>query len=248
MNIDLKKTVFYDFHIKLKGNMVDFNGFLLPVYYTSIQEEHFSVRNNIGVFDVSHMGNIIINFKDKVQASENLNFICANDFSVIDAGRCMYSTILNFDGGVIDDIIVMSITDTQYHIIVNAGNIEKDFKWIKTNLKDGSIDVQNESDLYSIISIQGPRSLFIIEDLFNLNTGNLKFFHLDIIVYKNYDIILSRTGYTGEDGFELILKNEIALDIFNEILNNREKRKFSFCGLGARDTLRLEAGLPLLRA
>ncbi len=152
-----KKTSLYDFHVKLNANIVDFGGFYLPVFYTSIQEEHQSVRNNIGIFDVSHMGNIIFNFKSGIEAVNFFNYLLPNDFSKIYPGRCIYSTMLNHKGTVIDDLIVMQLSETLYHVIVNASNIEKDFNWMKEIVSEfKNVTVKNESDNLSIIAVQGP--------------------------------------------------------------------------------------------
>jgi len=241
-----KKTSLYDFHVKLKASIVDFGGFSLPVFYTSIQEEHQAVRNNIGIFDVSHMGNIIFNFRTKKEAVNFFNYLLPNDYSKIYPGKCIYSPMLNHKGTVIDDLIVMSLSDTLYHVIVNASNIEKDFIWIKEIVSGyKNIEIKNDSDNLSIIAVQGPNSALFLSKEFHFNIADLKSFNVIIENYKNSEIIISKTGYTGEDGCEIIVKNEKAMEMINEIFIKGNKYKIKPCGLGARDTLRLEAGLPL---
>ncbi|MBN2547195.1 MAG: glycine cleavage system aminomethyltransferase GcvT, partial [Spirochaetes bacterium] len=241
-----KKTALYDFHKKLKANIVDFADFYLPVFYSSIQEEHQAVRNNIGVFDVSHMGNIIFDFRSKENAVSFFNYLFPNDFSRVTAGKCIYSPMLNHKGTVIDDLIVMSLSETRYHIIVNASNIEKDFKWMSDIVSGfNNITIKNESDKLSIISVQGPKSAVFLEKEFHYNVTNLKSFNLIKEKFNNSEIILSSTGYTGEEGFEIIIDNEQAMKLMDEIYNKGLKYNVMYCGLGSRDTLRLEAGLPL---
>lgn len=240
-----KKTALYEFHLKNKGNIVEFAGFYLPIYYTSIQEEHFAVRNSVGVFDVSHMGNFELKAKDKKSAVTFLNYIFPNDFSSIYPGKCIYTTMLNQNARVIDDLIVSCLNDTDYHIVVNASNIDKDFNWIKSvveNFKD--ISLINSSDFYSIIAIQGPKSEVFMKSI-GYDIEKQKSFTVKEYSFNGSKIIISKTGYTGEKGCEVILENKFALDFINKINENASNFDLKFCGLGARDTLRLEAALPL---
>ena len=244
-NNNIKKTTLYDYHKKLNGNIINFGGFYLPILYSSIQEEHKTVRTNMGVFDVSHMGNITINFDSRNKAIDFFNYLLPNDFSKIFAGKCIYSTMLNFDGGVIDDIIVMSLKDTEYHIVVNAANIIKDYNWIKSNIKDLSIRIKNRSENFSIIAIQGPRAHLLLEKELRFAVNKLKSFEVIQIDYHGNKLLISKTGYTGENGYELIIDNSISMLLFDEIIKEGKKYNLVPCGLGARDTLRLEAALPL---
>jgi len=245
MTDTIKKTSLYDIHKKVNANIVNYNGCYLPIFYTSIQEEHNSVRNTGGIFDVSHMGNVTAKFKSKSNAVDFFNYLLPNDFSKMVPGKCIYSPMLNNNGGVVDDLIVMSLTETHYHIIVNSANIEKDFNWIKENTKQFDYEINNESDSYTIIAVQGKESINLLNDYLNLDLSDMKSFSVKEINYKGNNIIISRTGYTGEFGFELCLSNTIAPDFFERLLNKAENYKIIPCGLGARDTLRLEAGLPL---
>ena len=244
-NNNTKKTALYDYHKKLNGNIINFNGVYLPVFYSSIKLEHEAVRKNIGLFDVSHMGNIILNFPDKITSINFFNYLLANDFSKIFPCKCIYSTMLNHDGTVIDDLIVMSLNETEYHIIVNASNIDKDYNWIKNNIQNNKINLENKSDFYSILAIQGPNSCIFLEKEFNFNFKNLKPFMIQKFNWNNNELLIARTGYTGEDGFELIFNKNISINFFDEIIKKGEKYNLLPCGLGARDTLRLEASLPL---
>lgn len=242
---DIKKTSLYDIHKKYNGNMVDFAGTYLPTFYTSIQQEHNSVRNNIGIFDVSHMGNLILNANTKNDALEFLNYLLPNDYSKIFPGKCIYSTMLDHNGCVIDDIIVMSIDENIYHIIVNAANIKKDFNWIKDNINNSKITIENKSYDHSMLAIQGPNTSNFLSESLGLEVNDIKPFNVKKLSYNNNSILVSRTGYTGEDGFEIITNNNDAPILFEEILEKGKALNIIPCGLGARDTLRLEAALPL---
>lgn len=242
---DIKKTSLYDNHLRLNGNIVDFSGTYLPVFYTSIQEEHNSVRNNIGIFDVSHMGNLIVISSNKNSAIEFFNYLLPNDFSNIYPGKCIYSAMLYENGTIVDDIIVMSISDNIYHIIVNASNIEKDYEWILSKNINTEITVQNKSDDFSMIAIQGPNSLQFLLEQFNFDIKDMKSFQVKKINYDNSKILISKTGYTGETGFEVVLSNDKASEFFDELLKKGKDYNLLPCGLGSRNTLRLESALPL---
>lgn len=245
MEHSILKTALFDEHKKLDGNIIDFHGVYLPVFYTSIQEEHQAVRTNIGVFDVSHMGNIFVTFPSREVAIERLNWLLPNDYAKIVPGKIIYSPMLNEDGGVIDDLLVMSITDTLYHIVVNFTNIQKDYDWIKEKLTSNDIKVENRSDKLSIIAIQGPNALNFIEKELKIPVSELKPFTVKLFQYNCKEVTVSRTGYTGEDGFELIIENSEVVNLFTDILSKGKDYNLLPCGLGCRDTLRLEAGLPL---
>lgn len=239
------KTALYDFHIKLNANMVEFAGFYLPLFYTSIQEEHLAVRNNIGVFDVSHMGNLEINSSDKENAIAFLNYLFPNDFSNIKKGKCIYTTMLNEKGKVIDDLIVNAISETRYHLVVNASNIKKDYDWIQEkSALFKNITVENKSNNHSIIAIQGPNSVNALKRL-NFDVSDLNSFSSKIVLFNSSEIIVSRTGYTGEDGFECIMENNVAPFFMEKLYDISKELNIKFCGLGARDSLRLESALPL---
>jgi aminomethyltransferase len=240
-----KKTALYETHKKLNGNIVNFHGVMLPVFYSSIQEEHNSVRNNMGIFDVSHMGNVIVEFPDKETAIRKLNYLLPNDYSKTRPGKIIYSTLLQDDGTVIDDILVMNLDDKVFHIVVNSANIEKDFNWIKKQLTPDGIKVENLSDKFGIIALQGPNACNFLEKEFHFPVNTLKSFEVLKTQYDGNEILISRTGYTGEDGCEIIIDNKNVVKLFTEILEKGKKYNLIPCGLGARDTLRLESALPL---
>jgi aminomethyltransferase len=238
-----KKTALFETHQKLKANIIDFHGVLLPVLYSSIQEEHQAVRNGAGLFDVSHMGNIMVRFPDLKTAIRELNRLLPNDFSKIRKGKIIYSPLLNEKGTVIDDLLVMCMNDELFHIVVNASNIDTDYQWIKKHLS--GYPVENLSDSLSILAVQGPKSVQFLSDYFKTNLNQLKSFECIEIPYLNQTLTLSRTGYTGEDGIEIYLPNQGVTELWNHLLENGKHIPLLPCGLGARDTLRLEAGLPL---
>lgn len=243
--IEPMKTALYEVHKGLKGNIIDFHGVLLPVFYSSIQEEHNGVRTNLGLFDVSHMGNIIVDFPDKESAISGLNNLLANDFSKIFPGKIIYSTMLYENGTVVDDLLVMALSETKYHIVVNFTNIEKDFAHMKQYLTVPGVTMENLSENYSIIALQGPKAETFVKDSLGYDVDELKSFTFKSYNYNNIELLISRSGYTGEDGFEFIIDNSQAISFFNEILEKGKDYKLLPCGLGARDTLRLEAALPL---
>ncbi len=241
---ETKKTPLYEVHKQLKGNIVDFHGVLLPVFYSTIQEEHHAVRNGAGIFDVSHMGNIEFEFKDFNSAVQYFNKLLPNDFSKIYPGKMIYSTMLYENGTVVDDLMVCAITETRYHVVVNSANIEKDYNWIiKNSPKD--IKISNLSDKYAIIAVQGPSAHKIISAYFKIDTTKMKFLSVTTTTYNKKEIIISRSGYTGEDGFEICLNSSDSINCFTDLLKDGKSTGLIPCGLGSRDTLRLESGLPL---
>lgn len=237
----MKKTLLNDFHKKSGAKLVEFAGWEMPIQYSSIIEEHKAVRDNVGLFDVSHMGTFVVKGK---KSSDFLQKMIANNISKIKSGKALYTQFCNEDGGTIDDLIVYQVDDNYYYLVVNASNVEKDFNWLEKHLID-DVELINISDETSIFALQGPNSVRIIEEYINLDLSKLKRFDLIVHNYNSIDYIISRTGYTGEDGFEIILNNSIALEIWHKILEIGKKYNLKLIGLGARDTLRLEANLPL---
>jgi len=238
----MKKTRFNNIHHKLGAKMVDFAGFEMPVQYSSIIEEHKSVRNSVGVFDVSHMGEFFVS-GDK--ALDLVQHITVNDASVLIPGKVQYSAMCYNDGGIVDDLLVYRISDTEFMLVVNAANIEKDFNWIAENNKFNT-DLKNLSDDYSLLAVQGPNSEKVIEKL----TGdelNLEYYHFEKGNIAGIDIILSRTGYTGEIGYELYFTGEEkdAEKVWNAIFEAGAEFGIKPVGLAARDSLRLEMGFCL---
>ncbi len=239
-----KVTPLYETHKKLGGNIVDFHGVLLPVFYSSIQDEHTAVRTSVGVFDVSHMGNFVVKYADKQTAIDSLNYLLPNDYSKIFPGKMIYSPMCYENGTCVDDLIVGCLSDTDYHIVVNSANIDKDFAWMQTHLKN-TLSFENISDKMAIIAVQGRNAKTLLTDKFGLDVSDMKSFTIKTFKYKNADMLVSRSGYTGEDGFELIIENALATELFDELLAKGKEYGILPCGLGCRDTLRTEAGLPL---
>jgi len=239
---EIKKTPLYDDHIKLNGKMVEFAGFSMPVQYSGVIKEHINTRTNIGLFDVSHMGEIIVEGDNAV---EYLNNIISNDISTSYDGRAQYTPLLNDHGGIIDDIIIYRFNEKKYFICVNASNQDKDFAWFKENNNHG-VSITNLSDEYVQIAVQGPKSIQLLEDITGLELSKVKYYHFIIDKFPgNIETIYSKTGYTGEKGFELYVSPDNGSKVWNTLLEEGKKYDILPVGLGARDTLRLEKGFPL---
>ena len=237
-----KKTPLYDTHVECGGKIVPFAGYLLPVQNQGVIAEHNAVRNDAGLFDVSHMGEITCTGKD---ALANLNYLLTNDYTTMYDGQARYSPMCNENGGVVDDLIVYKVRDDHYFIVVNAANKDKDFAWMKAHAFGDAVftDISEE---VAQIALQGPKAEAILRKLTNEEDIPEKYyschFHRTI---GGMDCIISRTGYTGEDGFEFYLAAADAPKFWNLLLETGKEEHLIPCGLGARDTLRLEAGMPL---
>lgn len=239
---DVKKTVLYDKHMDLNAKMAPFAGYMMPIQYnTGIIKEHNTVRNDVGMFDISHMGEFFIKGKD---SEKFLNYIMPQNINSISNDGAIYCHLTNEFGGVIDDFITYNIknfSEFNYLLVVNASGIKEDFDHIKSLSKDFDVEIVNRSEELSMIALQGPNASKKLEEL-GLNQNNQpKFFNITKAKLKNLDCIIIRGGYTGEDGFEIILNNDDAPKLWDELI----KLNISPIGLGARDTLRLEAALPL---
>lgn len=238
----MKKTKFYDLHIKHNAKLVEFAGFEMPIHYSSIISEHKAVRTSVGVFDVSHMGEVFI------RGPRALNFvqeITINDASKLTPGRVQYSAMCYPDGGIVDDLLVYCISNEEYMFVLNASNIEKDFNWMNENNTFG-VQLSNESEEYSLLAVQGPRSKNVIQKLCDREV-NLEYYHFMKAKVAGIDMILSRTGYTGELGYELYIKSDEAdaAKLWNALFEAGEEYNIQPVGLGARDSLRLEMGFCL---
>jgi len=241
MNDQMKKTALFDYHNSNSKNIISFSGYALPVFYKSILDEHHAVRKNAGLFDVSHMGQIIVS---GASAEKFIQTVTTNDVSKISSGQAQYSAICNNDGCIIDDIIVYKLRNG-FMLVVNASGIDKKYNWLKSKLFDG-VSIENKSSDFSMIALQGPKSKRIIQSIINNEVTKLKFYSfIENIDCLGHDILLSRTGYTGELGFEIYCKYDAVKTIWNYILENFEKDGVLAAGLGARDTLRLEMGYLL---
>jgi len=240
---ELKKTSLYGEHIKLGAKLIDFNGWLMPVYYSNVIEEHINVREKAGIFDICHMGEFIIEGNDAFKLVQK---IITNDLNKLEDGKAFYSSMCLENGGVIDDLIVYRFGQNKFMVVVNAANIEKDFKWFLKH-KDffDNATVIGRTNETCKIGLQGPKSEEILQKLTNAQLKNLKRFHFIEDNVNNIPTIISRTGYTAEDGFELYFNAEKAAEQWNKLLAVGKEFGLKPIGLGARDTLRVEAGYSL---
>ena len=238
----MKKTSLFEKHIELNAKMVDFGGFNMPIQYSGISDEHINVRNNVGIFDVSHMGEFFVSGKEALQF---LNHVCSNNIGKIEINKAQYNCFTNENGGIIDDLIVYRCDENEYMLVVNASNIDKDWNWLNRYINKYDCSIINESDNIGLISVQGPKSLQLINDIFNKDFTSIKKFNFKTTEYKKHKVIISNTGYTGSPGYEIYLDNNIIVEIWDLLLNHG--KKFDLCpvGLGARDTLRIEMGYCL---
>ena len=237
-----KRTLLYDEQLKLGGKMVEFAGWEMPVQYSSIIDEHKNVRENVGIFDVSHMGEFIVEGKD---ALKYLQKLVPQDVKKLYNSKAVYCQLTNKQGGIIDDLIIYKIHDEKYFIIVNAARIDEDLNWMKNEQKEYDVKIENISDNYSLFAIQGPKAFLLMEKMGMKKEEQPEFFSIKKYTINNIDLQVSRTGYTGEDGFELLVENKYAKWLWNYILEMGEEFNIKPIGLGARDTLRLEAALHL---
>lgn len=239
---ELKRTPLFNEYAKHGAKTIDFGGWDLPVQFSSIKEEHDAVRNRAGLFDVSHMGEIFVEGKDALKFLQKL---LSNDISKITFGKAQYNAMCYENGGVVDDLIVYYLSENCYLLCVNAANIEKDFEWMKKHI-EGDVTVTNKSDDYALIALQGPLSEEVLQTLTEFILSEMKpFAFREDVVMGDYKVLVSRSGYTGEDGFELYGQPEAIVSLWNKILEAGKDKGVVPAGLGARDTLRFEAGLPL---
>jgi len=236
----MKKLVLSDVHEELSGKMIDFAGYLMPVQYEGVNAEHLTVRENVGVFDVSHMGEIFIAGE---KSEELLQYITSNDVSKLKEGKVQYTYFPNTSGGIVDDLLVYKLADNEFMLVVNASNLEKDLSWINSHNTFGCA-IDNQSDNYSLFAVQGPQSIALLQELTDVNLSEIKYYNFKMGTIAGIEnVILSRTGYTGEIGFELYVKNEYAIQLWQAIFSTDIDVKP--IGLAARDTLRLEKGFCL---
>jgi aminomethyltransferase len=239
----LQKTALFDTHQKLGARLVDFGGWNMPVQYGGILEEHKAVREAAGVFDISHMGEFFVRGAD---ALTFLNGLLTNDAGKLAVGQGQYTLMLNDEAGVIDDLILYRLHDIEFLLVVNAARIEEDRAWIKKNLPaGGTLSFADKSGTTSAIALQGPRALEIARKFFGANWPEPKRNEITSCSWNCQPVLAARTGYTGEDGLELFFDNEIAENFLAALLEAGKPFGLKPCGLGARDTLRLEACLPL---
>lgn len=229
-----KRTCLYDKHVALGALISPFGGFDMPIQYSNITDEHQAVRQHCGVFDVSHMGEVLVSGKD---AERYVNHIFTNNVEGLAVGKILYGMMCYEDGGVVDDLLVYKMADDRFFLVINAANIDKDWAWIQLQAEGFNVAIDNQSDHYGQLAVQGPEAERIMEETLNLPYSELTFY-----TFKTMgDVIVSRTGYTGEDGFEIYATP----DYINQCWDKLMAAGVTPCGLGCRDTLRFEVGLPL---
>jgi len=238
----MKKTALFDSHVKLGAKMIEFANFLMPIQYDGIKSEHLAVKHNLGVFDVSHMGEFFISGKG---ALELLQFCLSNDVSILRNGEAQYNALLNDSGGIVDDLILYKVSNDKYMLVVNAGNIKKDWDFLLSKNRYGA-NMENVSNQYSLLSIQGPKTLQSIQELTPHDLTTISYYNFVVTEFAGFnDIIISNTGYTGCGGFEIYCKNSQLKEIWDNIMLSGAGYNIKPIGLAARDTLRLEMGFCL---
>ena len=230
----MKRTCLYEKHVALGALISPFGGFEMPIQYAGITLEHMAVREKVGVFDVSHMGEVTVKGKD---AERYVQHIFTNDIAGAPTGKIYYGMMCYGNGGTVDDLLVYKMGENDFFLVINAANIDKDWAWMQENAKGFDIDLQNCSDFYGQIAVQGPDAEKTVEQVLGLPCKELVFYTVKTIG----DVIVSRTGYTGEDGFEIYASHEYIQECWHKLIAAGVQP----CGLGCRDTLRFEVGLPL---
>lgn len=233
-----KRTCLYDKHVALGALIAPFAGFDMPIQYSSITEEHNAVRRHCGVFDVSHMGEVLVTGSE---AEKYINHIFTNDVRGLPAGKVLYGMMCYPDGGVVDDTCICKLEDQVFLMTINASNIDKDIAWIEKNAAGFDVDIKNKSENYGQLALQGPEAEAKIENVLGISTKELNFYEVRQVKTDGEVIIVSRTGYTGEDGFEIYGSPKYINEAWDKLI----AAGITPCGLGCRDTLRFEVGLPL---
>lgn len=238
-----KRTCLYDAHVALKGKLVDFAGFDMPIQYEGILQEHEATRQAVGLFDVSHMGKFYL---EGDSVTHLINTLVTNDISDMSNGQALYSPMCYEDGGTVDDILIYKFEDDAYMLVVNASNKDKDYEWIQRHLEASDVSILDDTVNMCQLALQGPKAMDLLNSLvkFDLETIPYYWFQSDIDL-AGVNVLISRTGYTGEDGFELYFSSDYAIQLWDYLLEKGQAYGIKPCGLGARDTLRFEAGMPL---
>ena len=238
----MKNTALSHIHESLGAKMVPFAGYNMPVSYEGVNAEHETVRNGVGVFDVSHMGEFLISGENALALIQK---VTSNDASTLENGKAQYSCLPNNDGGIVDDLIVYKIKDEQYLLVVNASNIDKDWDWISSHNTFGA-EMKNLSDDYSLLAIQGPKAVEAMQSLTSVDLSAIKYYHFEVADFAGIEnVIISATGYTGSGGFEIYCKNSEVEQVWNKVFEAGAAFGIKPIGLAARDTLRLEMGFCL---
>lgn len=237
-----KKTFLHDEQVKLGAKMIEFAGWMMPVSYSSIIDEHKTVRENVGLFDVSHMGEVFVTGEDSLPF---LNKLVPQDVAKLTDLKAIYCQLTNKQGGIIDDLIIYKLENNKYLLIVNASRIDEDLNWMVRNKLGFDVSIDNQSHNYSLLAIQGPKAADLMEKMGLKKEAQPEFFSIKRAELANINLFISRTGYTGEDGFEILVKNEFSNLLWDYIIEEGKAFGLKPIGLGARDTLRLEAALHL---
>jgi aminomethyltransferase len=238
----IKNTALTEKHIALGAKLVPFAGYNMPVQYEGVNAEHETVRNGVGVFDVSHMGEFLLTGPD---ALDLIQRVTTNDASTLTIGRAQYSCLPNGKGGIVDDLIIYRMKEEQYLLVVNASNIEKDWNWISSH-NTKNVEMRNLSDDYSLLAIQGPKAIEAMQALTSVDLSAIKYYHFEVGPFAGIEhVIISATGYTGSGGFEIYCKNSEAEQLWNKVFEAGAAYGIKPIGLAARDTLRLEMGFCL---
>lgn len=234
-----KRTCLYEKHVALGALMSPFGGFDMPIQYSNIVDEHNAVRQACGVFDVSHMGEVLVTGPE---SEKFVNYIFTNDIAGAPDGKIFYGMMCHPTGGVVDDLLVYKMESNRYFLVINASNIDKDVAWIMEHAKAFDVVVENQSEKYGEVAVQGPDTEEIVERVLGIACSDLAFYTCKEVEVAGETIIISRTGYTGEDGFEIYGSHAFTNEVWDKLLASGEVKP---CGLGCRDTLRFEVGLPL---
>jgi aminomethyltransferase len=238
----MKRIQLHSTHVALGAKIVPFGGFEMPVQYAGVQKEHIAVRNSVGIFDVSHMGEFLVT---GVDAEKFLQKVVSNDVSKLVDGKIQYAYFPNEDGGIVDDLLIYKFSDVEFMLVVNASNIQKDWDWLMSN-NDTSANIQNLSDEYSLFAVQGPKSVAALQNLTSIDLKGMTYYTFKQNDFAGVeDVIVSATGYTGAGGFELYVPNASAEKVWEAILAEGNTYDIQPIGLAARDTLRLEMGYCL---
>lgn len=238
----MKNTALTHIHESLGAKMLPFAGFNMPILYEGVNAEHETVRNAVGVFDVSHMGEFLLTGPNALALIQK---VTSNDAATLTIGRAQYSCLPNADGGIVDDLLVYKMKEEQYLLVVNASNIDKDWEWISSH-NDLGVDMKNLSDDYSLLAIQGPKAVEAMQALTSVDLASIAYYHFEVGDFAGIEhVIISATGYTGSGGFEIYCKNDEVEQIWNKVFEAGTSFGIKPIGLAARDTLRLEMGFCL---
>ncbi len=238
MEQECQKTCLHDRHVALGALMSPFAGFDMPIQYAGITEEHNAVRQHVGVFDVSHMGEVRVSGPD---AYKFVNHIFVNDVTGAPDGQIFYGMMCYENGGTVDDLLVYKVNDEEYFLVINASNIDKDVAWILQNAEGFDVRIEDQSPYYGEVAVQGPEAEAAMENILGITVKDIAFYNFKTMNVDGEEIIVSRTGYTGEDGFEVYGSHDFTRKVWDKLM----KGGVQPCGLGCRDTLRFEVGLPL---